>query len=124
MFEEVKIRFADILDYLKTDLGVGIAEENKLAEIIDNAWRAISNFLWLPYDADASKFSTPIIKLSRYYFQNDALFRSSLSGEKQVIQMIQGSRSVTFKSGAVDIDNYGLTPDVKAMLPPRKLRIL
>jgi len=122
MFEDVKIRFADVISYVSADMG--ITEDDKIAEIVDTAFRAIINYLWLPYETDETVFKAPLIRLAKIYYQNDAVFREVASGEAQITQLTQGSRSVTFRSPSVELDNYGLTAEVKAMLPPRRLRVI
>lgn len=122
MFEDVKIRFADVISYVSADMGITV--DDKIAEIVDTAFRAIINYLWLPYETDETVFKTPLIRLAKYYYQNEVVFKNTVSGDTQITQLTQGSRSVTFRNPSVELDNYGLTADVKAMLPPRRLRVI
>lgn len=123
--------YASELAYIKTllDRNSVFYYEDELLTHIDNAWRAIACYLWIDYDASnivtvKADFSRLISLLAIAYFNNAKIIESKLKGEKAVTQQSQGSRSVTYRSETVDIDSNGLTDEVKAALPPRKLRVL
>lgn len=119
-------RFSDEVDYIADNLGVTAQNTiviNKIVENIDRAWRAISNYIWLPYDADKTEYFIPLVTLAKAYLINANVVNSTLNGQSQLTQLTQGSRSVTFRSGTVELDRNGLTNEVKAMLP-LSIRIL
>ena len=96
---------------------------------IDNAWRAIACYLWLDYDASnittvKADYERLISLLAIAYINNAIITKSKLKGESAITQQSQGSRSVTYRSNTIDIDSNGLTDEVKAALPPRKLRVI
>jgi len=96
---------------------------------IDDAWRAIASYLWIDYDSTniatvKAEYQTLICKLAMAYFNNAKNDTGMLKGNVFVQQQSQGSRSVSFRSNTIEIDNNGLTAEVKAALPPRKLRVI
>lgn len=93
---------------------------------IDLAWRAIARYCWYDYDdTEAQKeCRLLIVELARAYYINNVYSKKQIQGERQVTQMSQGSRSVTFSSGFAALDANGLTAEVKASLPAKKLRVL
>lgn len=99
------------------------------ANIGGNAWRAIAGYLWIDYNSEniisvKTEYSTLICKLAIAYFSNAQVEKSKVKGDLAITQMSQGSRSVTYRTNIIELDNYGLTAEVKAALPPRKLRVL
>ena len=122
--DAIRTRFDDEVDCIADALSITAQDKiNKIVEQVDKAWRAIANYLWLSYDADASDYFTPIVVLAKTYLINASIVNSTLSGQAQLTQMTQGSRSVTFRSGTIELDRFGLTNEVKAMLSPT-IRIL
>lgn len=123
--------YADELTYISAlfnQEGVNYNTDNLLTNI-DLAWRAIAAYQWIDFDADdiqEKKFGYEMIisKLAIAYFNNAAIVKSSLKGENAVVQQTQGGRSITYRSGNVALDNWGLTPEVKGALPPRMLRVI
>jgi len=93
---------------------------------IENAWRAIASYLWIPFNDYEQKadFTRLISLLAVAYINNDLITSQLLQGEEQIIQKSQSGRSVTYRSTIIEIDNNGLTGEVKAALPPRKLRVI
>ena len=126
-FSGLEVKFAAELEYLTalfTAEGINISKPEMLVEI-DNAWRAIVSYLWVEYASyDSATYFTPVVKLSQVYINNQTVRKSALKGEKQVQQTSQGSMSVSFRNTSVELDSNGLTAEVKAVLPPRKLRVL
>ena len=107
--------------------GLGLVEtEGELLRNIDLAWRAIARYEWYDYDDSDSQAECRmlIVELARAYYINNVYTKKQIKGERQVSQMSQGSRSVTFGSGFAELDSNGLTAEVKAALPPRKLRVI
>lgn len=104
---------------------IDISEEAE-AMYIDLAWTAICKYLWCDYDDSAmlKRCGFAVAQLAYIYYYNDKIKREVMSGETPITQMSQGSRSVTFGSKKIELDNYGLTADIKAALPVRKLRVL
>lgn len=103
--------------------------EDDLLINIDDAWRAIASYLWIDYDTSniatvKAEFEYLICKLAMAYFNNAKNDTGMLKGNVFVQQQSQGSRSVSFRSNTIEIDNNGLTAEVKAALPPRKLRVI
>lgn len=96
---------------------------------IDDAWRAIASYLWIDYDSTniatkKSEYESLIIKLAMAYFNNSNIEKGTLKGNLFIQQQTQGSRSVSYRSNTIEIDSNGLTAEVKAALPPRKLRVI
>lgn len=125
--EAIKDRFTTIYDYLNgyfEDIGVSVIQE-ELVLAIDNAWRAICKYCWIDYDLeDITEYLTPITMLSKAYYQNAIVQKKTISGNTPITQLTQGSRSVTYKNSTVDLDGDGMTAQVKACLPSRKMRVL
>ena len=97
-----------------------------LVMYLDLAWQAIAKYLWAEYDDSETikQCSFAIAQLAFIYFHNEQIKRSIIRGEAPITQMSQGSRSVTYGSKKIELDTFGLTADVKAALPVRKLRVL
>lgn len=126
MFEDLAEKYAAIYDYIALPYQneESISREEILLRI-DNAWRAIVKYMWCDYETDFnSTYYTPVILLSRAYISNAIRQKAANDGDREVTQMSEGSRSVTFKSGFITLDSSGLTEEVKAALPPRKLRVI
>lgn len=123
--------YADELSYIQTifDRDNISYYDDVLLTHIDNAWRAIARYQWLDYDISTiqtvkADYTRLIALLAIAYFNNANITKSKLKGEKAITQQSQGSRSVTFRADNVELDTNGLTDEVKAALPPRKLRVL
>ena len=110
---------------MSEDRAYDISEEAE-AMYIDLAWTAICKYLWCDYDDSAmlKRCAFAVAQLAYVYYYNDRVKRETMSGKAPVTQMSVGSNSVTFGSKKIELDNFGLTADVKAALPPRKLRVL
>lgn len=96
---------------------------------IDNAWRAIARYQWIDYDMRnietvKADYTRLIALLAIAYYNNANITKSKLKGETFVTQQSVGGASVTFRSGNVELDSNGLTDEVKAALPPRKIRVI
>lgn len=94
----------------------------------DNAWRAIARYLWIDYNADnimekKADFTYLIAQLAIAYYNNAIIARGNLRGEQYITQQTLSSRSVTYRSSVIEIDSNGLTAEVKAALPPRRMRV-
>ena len=100
--------------------------DGDLVMYLDLAWMAIAKYLWAEYDdSEMIKIcSFAIAQLAFIYYHNEQIKRGIIRGEAPVTQMSQGSRSVTYGSKKIELDTFGLTADVKAALPVRKLRVL
>ena len=121
-----KYRFADTnLNRMLMENEINLDEESSLM-YLDLAWQAISKYLFCEYDDSAMlhRCSFAVAQLAYVYYYNDRVKRETMSGKAPVTQMSIGSNSVTFGSKTIELDSNGLTADVKAALPPRKLRVL
>ena len=128
---ELSTVYSEEIEYISTLFNTeGITyNEQELLINIDDAWRAIASYLWIDYNSEnittvKAEFSTLIVKLAMAYFNNTQIQKKQLKGENLITQQSQGSRSVTYRSNTVELDNYGLTAEVKSALPSRKLRVL
>ena len=128
---DLSIVYSDEYSYISTLFNTEgiIYNEQELLINIDDAWRAIASYLWIDYNSEnittvKAEFSTLIVKLAMAYFNNTQIQKKQLKGENLITQQSQGSRSVTYRSNTVELDNYGLTAEVKSALPSRKLRVL
>lgn len=98
-------------------------EEAVLA--LDRAWRAICTYEWWDYETkDPAPYRNIILSLAKTYYQNERINNCAIAGQAQVTQKTQGSRSITFRNSAVELDSDGMTAEIKRALPPRKLRVL
>lgn len=123
---ELKTTYADELSYIDalfTKEGISF-DESELVIDIDNAWRAIAKYLFIDETTYNPIYSTLVIRLAMAYHNNHEIEKGNLKGALQVTQQTQGSRSVTYRSNSIELDSNGLTAEVKAALPPRKLRVL
>ena len=113
------------LDEMLRENNISISEHAS-AMYIDLAWQAVCKYLWVDYDDSAmlQRCAFAVAQLACVYYYNDRVKRETMSGKAPVTQMSVGSNSVTFGSKKIELDNFGLTADVKAALPPRKLRVL
>lgn len=114
-----------IFDKLLESLGL-VETTGEEVRNIDLAWRAIARYCWYEYDdtESQSKHKMLIVELARAYYINNVYTKKQIKGERQVTQQTQGGRSVTYGSGFAELDSNGLTAEVKAALPVRKLRVL
>lgn len=113
---------------LFTREGISFNQDDVLIHC-DNAWRAIARYLWIDYKPDnimekKADYTKLIALLAIAYYNNAVIARGGLAGRQYITQQTQGSRSVTYRSSVVDVDANGLTAEVKAALPPRKLRVV
>lgn len=104
-----------------------IYDTNPHADVmyIDLAWQAICKYLFCEYDDSAmlQRCSFAVAQLAYVYYYNDRVKREVMSGKSPVTQTTIGSHTVTFGSKKIELDSNGLTADVKASLPARKLRV-
>lgn len=128
---ELSTVYSEEIEYISTLFNTeGISyNEQELLINIDDAWRAIACYLWIDYNSEniisvKTEYSTLICKLAIAYFSNAQVEKSKVKGDLAITQMSQGSRSVTYRTNIIELDNYGLTAEIKAALPPRKLRVL
>lgn len=128
---ELSTIYATELDYISAFFGrEGIDfNESELLTHIDLAWRAIARYMWIDYNVDSladdkSGYEKLIETLALAYYNNAQIEKNAYKGNLQITQQSQGSRSVTYKSGYIETDANGLTAEVKAALPVRKLRVL
>lgn len=100
-----------------------ISDESQAA-YVDLAWQAICKYLFVDYNDQAmiQRCGFAIAQLAYIYYHNDKVNRAIISGETPITQKTQGARSVTYGSKKIELDNSGLTPEIKAVLPPRRLR--
>lgn len=125
LLEDLSFKYEDVLEYLEAYLNDKqiTYNENDLVIDIDHAYKAICNYT----DYNSSNFNPdytiPLIKLSLIYFQNGQIQKSIISGDKQITQYTEGSRSVTYKSSVMEIDSDGLTSEIRVMLPKPGIRI-
>ena len=113
---------------LLNELGVTF-NQSLLLNYIDLAWRAIAKYQWIDvnYDTiatDKAKYIPLIQELAIAYFHNAQQRNSIVKGEEQITQHSVGSVSMTYKSNTIEIDSNGLTKEVKAAMPMRKLRLI
>ena len=123
--------YADEYTYISSllnELGVTF-NQSLLLNYIDLAWRAIAKYQWIDvnYDTiatDKAKYIPLIQELAIAYFNNAQQRNSIVKGEEQITQHSVGSVSMTYKSNTIEIDSNGLTKEVKAAMPMRKLRLI
>ena len=84
---------------------------------VDNAYTAIRKYLRLSNDADTAVYRSAAIELAIAYYSNYRLKLNKMNGKQPVTQQTQGSRSVTFASAEIAVDNNGMIESVKAILP-------
>ncbi len=120
MVEVLKIKYENELEYLKTifdEMGIEF-NENIMAVKIDNAYTSIRNYLKIEKTDDVlSEYFTAAVELATVYYNNYIRDLKKLMGETEVVQLTMGSLSNTFATGAITLDNNGLTESVKAILP-------
>ena len=95
----------------------------------NTAWRAIARYLWIDYTAEnimekKANLKDLIALLAIAYYNNALIARGNLRGERSITQETLSGRSITYRSDIVELDANGLTAEVKAALPPRKLRVV
>lgn len=123
---ELKTTYSDELSYIDALFqkeGISFSEEELLIDI-DSAWKAIAKYLFIDETTYQPIYSTLVVRLAMAYFNNNQLTKGNLKGDLQITQQTQGSRSVTYRSNLIELDSNGLTAEVKAALPVRKLRVV
>lgn len=126
LLEILKQQYADELSYIDTLFskeGIPYSEDELLIDI-DSAWKAITKYLFIDDITYNHTYSIQVIRLAMAYYNNNQIQKGNLKGVLQITQKTQGSRSVTYRSNTVELDSNGLTAEVKACLPPRKLRVV
>ncbi len=125
MIETLKAKYANELEYLQSvfsDLGI-TANESILVVKVDNAYKAIRNYLRLEQTADMAAYFTAGVELATAYYNNYMRDLKKLSGEQYIVQQSQGSVSNTYETSKIAVDSSGLTESVKAMLPYPPIRV-
>ena len=122
LYEKYKFA-ADRLFQIAQEEQINISENDEIM-YIDLAWQAISKYIYADYDDSAmiQRCSFAIAQLAYIYYHNEKVKRSIIRGVPPVTQMTMGSESITLGSKKIELDNSGLTPEIKAVLPPRRLR--
>lgn len=131
MFEKLRTAYKDEYEYISaflTENGVNFTEGELLTDL-DIAWKSIASYVWIhfTYDDIADKkanYFTQIVKLAIAYFYNDLSRNAKVTGENGITQFTLGSQSITFRTSDIQLDSYGLTDEVRASLPPARLRLL
>lgn len=118
----------NILNSLFRDTEVDFSDDTEMIMQIDTAWRSICKYLWIDYnledESSRKDYSVLIAQLAKAYYINSHISTKMMNGDRPVTQQTQGSRSVTYASASIAVDADGLTAEVKAALPHRKLRVL
>lgn len=127
---EVKVywRYYDIFNIEYDYIGQMFDDSNidydqyKLMLTIKRAYDAICRYTGYEgeYNPD---YQMATISLAITYFQNDRVKFEMIKGNKPIKSITQGSRAVAYGENEIAIDDDGLTPDVRAMLPLPKLRV-
>lgn len=125
MLEELKTKYETELQYLETvfsENGIS-ANESILVVQINKAYTAIRNYLRMDDSEDATAYFDTAVDLATVYYNNYMVTLNKTAGKKSVSQQTQGSRSITYSSGEIVLDAYGLTEAVKAVLPYPPIRV-
>lgn len=95
----------------------GETDEDIVATYIERAYLSICNYLWC--DELPRRLVSAVGALAPTLIRfNDR------STNGYVSQQTQGSRSMSYQYGkGAELDEYGLTAAVRAMLPPPRLRV-
>lgn len=116
--DELKAKYSMEFDILKDTFSTQKDIDILLA--IDKAYKAICKYCgWITVPAE---YITATIQLASIYLNGNINVNKSVSGERTINSITQGSRSVSYGSNTVTINSNGLTTDIIAMLPLPKLR--
>lgn len=125
MIETLKEKYARELAYLQSlfaDLGVDTLKESILMDAVNRAYIAIRNYLRLDENEDVTIYFDAAVALAKAYYNNSIIELNKATGKRTVTQKSQGSRSITYGTATTEIDNNGLTADVKALLPLPRIK--
>lgn len=125
MIETLKEKYAKELAYLQSlfaDLGVDTLKESILMDAVNRAYVAIRNYLRLDENEDVTIYFDAAVTLAKAYYNNSIIELNKATGKRTVTQKSQGSRSITYGTATTEIDNNGLTADVKALLPLPRIK--
>lgn len=125
MIETLKEKYARELAYLQSlfaDLGVDTLKESILMDAVNRAYIAIRNYLRLDDNEDITIYFDAAVALAKAYYNNSIIELNQATGKRTVTQKSQGSRSITYGTATTEIDNNGLTADVKALLPLPRIK--
>lgn len=125
MIETLKEKYAKELAYLQSlfaDLGVDTLKESILMDAVNRAYVAIRNYLRLDENEDLTIYFDAAVALAKAYYNNSIIELNKATGKRTVTQKSQGSRSITYGTATTEIDNNGLTADVKALLPLPRIK--
>ncbi|MBR5497070.1 MAG: hypothetical protein IKV76_03725 [Clostridia bacterium] len=125
MIETLKEKYAKELAYLQSlfaDLGVDTLKESILMDAVNRAYVAIRNYLRLDENEDVTIYFDAAVALAKAYYNNSIIELNKATGKRTVTQKSQGSRSITYGTATTEIDNNGLTADVKALLPLPRIK--
>lgn len=125
MIETLKEKYAKELAYLQSlfaDLGVDTLKESILMDAVNRAYVAIRNYLRLDDNEDVTIYFDAAVALAKAYYNNSIIELNKATGKRTVTQKSQGSRSITYGTATTEIDNNGLTADVKALLPLPRIK--
>lgn len=125
MLEELKTKYETELQYLETvfsENGIS-ANESILVVQINKAYTAIRNYLRMDDTEDATAYFDAAVDLATVYYNNYMVTLNKTAGRKTTSQKSMGSCSITYSSGEIVLDKYGLTEAVKAVLPYPPIRV-
>ncbi len=125
MFEELKTKYETELQYLETvfsENGIS-ANESILVVQINKAYTAIRNYLRMDDTEDATAYFDAAVDLATVYYNNYMVTLNKTAGRKTTSQKSVGPCSITYSSGEITLDRYGLTEAVKAVLPYPPIRV-
>lgn len=125
-FEALATKYAAELSYIDALFqreGISYNRDDMLIAI-DGAWRAIASYMWIDYSNLTDDYHNAVIRLAIAYYNNNQIVKGNLQGVLRYSQVVEAKRSFSLHSNVIEFDRYGLTAEVKAMLPVRKLRSL
>lgn len=125
MIEALTAKYENEVTYLQSmfaDLGVTTLKESILIDAVNRAYIAIRNYLRLDRDEDVTIYFDAAVTLAKVYYNNSIVELNRATGKRTVTQKTEGSRSITYGTATTEIDKYGLTQDVKALLPLPRIK--
>ena len=118
-FDELKTKFSMEYDCLITSFST--LDDYDILIAIDKAYKVICKYC--DWNIVPTDYILATVQLATMYLNSNLNLNKSLSGVKQVNQITQGSRSVSYGTiKSLEIGSDGLSADIKAMLPLPKMR--
>ncbi len=114
--------FTSFLNVSKSKLGLDHNTNHLIIHSVDIAHHKIMNYMnWKEYN---EAYIMAKVTLAMAYFNFNINIAKSFSDNQKLSSYSEGNRTENYKDTDIYFDEYGLTPEVRAMLPKPRIKVI